>query len=217
MSNLRVEFSFDGTLDQLFHTALQKKSISLNDLEDFMREFLAPLIREANERSRGRDRKRDTKDIHRPSQKLISTAEGRVEHAVVIAIDSKSASVQSKFGQVVLPIPSMVDNDEALPINAVDSINDGLLWQMRLHNNRQVVELNRGHDFYSKVYLPIKDNSTAVRGLDVVFWALAMAEANCAIPDYQKQFREFRFEVSRTLRELVEQLPESTLDDGDHD
>jgi hypothetical protein len=213
MSNLRVEFSYDGTLDELFHTALQKKSIALNDLEDYVRDFLSPLIREANERSRGKQRKRDTKDIHKPSQKLIASAENRVAHAVIEPVDNKSATVQSKFGTVILPIPSVSDAEDVLPINPVDSINDGLLWQMKLHNNRQVVEINRGHDFYSRIYLPIKDNSTAVRGLDIVFWALAMAEANCAIPDYQRHFKEFRFEVSRTLRELVEQLPESVIDD----
>lgn len=217
MSNLRVEFSYDGTLDELFHTALQKKSISLNDLEDFVRDFLSPLIREANLRSRGKQRKRDTRDIHKPSQKLIASAENRVAHATIEPVDDKSATVQSKFGTVILPIPSVNNTEDVLPINPVDSINDGLLWQMRLHNNRQVVEINRGHDFYSRVYLPIRDNATAVRGLDVVFWALAMAEANCAIPDYQRQFKEFRFEVSRTLRELVEQLPESTIDDDNDD
>ena len=217
MSNLRVEFSYDGTLDELFHTALQKKSIALNDLEDYVRDFLGPLIREANERSRGKQRTRSTKDIHKPSQKLISSAENRVAHATIEPVDDKSATVQSKYGTVVLPIPSVNDAEDVLPINPVDSINDGLLWQMRLHNNRQVVEINRGHDFYSRIYLPIKDNATAVRGLDVVFWALAMAEANCAIPDYQRHYKEFRFEVSRTLRELVEQLPESTLDDDNDD
>ena len=45
--------------------------------------------------------------------------------------------------------------------------------------------------------------------------ALAITEANCTIPEYKKQFREFRFEVSRTLRELVDSLPEPKYEELD--
>jgi len=215
MANLRVEFSYEGTLDELFHTALQKGSMVLGDLEDAVRDFLTPLIRETNLRSRGNARKKDTTDIHDLSQKRIASAENRVNHAVVEAIDEKNARVVSKYGEVILPIHSINDGTEALPINPVESINDGHLWQMRLQNGKQVVELNKGHEFYSKVYLPNKGNSIAVQGLDIILWSLAITEANCTIPEYKKQFREFRFEVSRTLRELVESLPEPKYEDLD--
>jgi hypothetical protein len=213
MANLRVEFSYEGSLDELFHTALQKGAMVLGDLEDFVRDFLTPLIRETNNRSRGNARRKDTKDLHGLSQKRIAAAENRVEHAKVEAIDSKSARVFSKYGEVILPIASRNDDSEALPINPVESIDDGHLWAMRLQNGKQVVELNKGHDFYSKVYLPNKDNPIAIQGLDIVLWSLAITEANCTIPEYKKQFREFRFEVSRTLRELVESLPEPKYED----
>ena len=215
MANLRVEFSYEGSLDELFHTALQKGSMVLGDLEDVVRDFLSPLIREANHRSRGNARRKDTKDIHDLSQKRISAGENRVNHAIVEAIDDKNARVVSKYGEVILPIQSINDGSEALPINPVESINDGHLWQMRLQNGKQVVELNKGHEFYSKVYLPNRGNSIAIQGLDIILWSLAITEANCTIPDYKKQFREFRFEVSRTLRELVESLPEPKYDEID--
>jgi hypothetical protein len=215
MANLRVEFSYEGALDELFQTALQKGSMVLGDLEDVVRDFLTPLIRETNLRSRGNMRKKDTRGIHDLSQKRIAAAENRVNHALVEAIDDKTARVVSKYGEVILPIHSINDGSEALPMNPVESINDGLLWQMRLQNGKQVVELNKGHEFYSKVYLPNKSNSIAVQGLDIILWSLAITEANCTIPEYKKQFREFRFEVSRTLRELVESLPEPTYDDLD--
>jgi hypothetical protein len=215
MANLRVEFSYEGSLDELFQTALQKGSMVLGDLEDAVRDFLTPLIRETNLRSRGSARKRDTSDIHDLSQKRIASAENRVNHAIVEAVDDKNARVVSKYGEVILPIHSVNDGSEALPINPVESINDGHLWQMRLQNGKQVVELNKGHEFYLKVYLPNKGNSIAVQGLDIILWSLAITEANCTIPEYKKQFREFRFEVSRTLRELVESLPEPKYDDID--
>lgn len=214
-TNLRVEFSYEGTLDELFQTALQKESMVLGDLEDAVRDFLSPLIREANLRSRGNVRTSNTKGIHELSQKRITAAENQVSHASIEAVDDKNAKVESKYGVAVLPIPSVNDSSEALPINPVESINDGHLWQMRLHNKRQVVELNKGHDFYIKVYLANKNNSIAIQGLDILLWSLAITEQNCTIPAYQKQFREFRFEVSRTLRELVETLPEPKYDDLD--
>ncbi len=215
MANLRVEFSYEGALDEMFQTALQKESMVLGDLEDHVRDFLSPLIRETNNRSRGAARKKDTKGLHDLSQKRITSAEGRIQHAVVEPIDEKFARVVSKYGEVTLPIPSINDGSESLPINPVESINDGQLWQMRLQNGRQVVELNKGHDFYVKVYLANRNNPIAVQGLDIILWSLAITEANCTIPEYQKQFREFRFEVSRTLRELVESLPEPKFEELD--
>jgi hypothetical protein len=215
LTGLRVEFSYDGALDELFHTAIKKGSMSLGDLEEEVHEFLRPLVREANQRSRGRSNKVDTKGIHDTSQKRISAAEGRVHHASIEPLDEKNAMVKSKYGQVVLPIPSTHDEFDALPINPVESLLDGQLWQLRLHNGRQVVEISKNHDFYPKVYLPNRGNAVAVQGLDMIFWALAITEANCAIPEYQKQFREFRYEVSKILRELVETLPEVRLDEED--
>ena len=213
-SNLRVEFSFDGTLDEMFHPGLQKGSMILGDLTECVRDFLRPLLREADLQSRSNSRKKDTRGIHDLSQKTISATENLIPHAKVTAIDSKTATVVGKYGEVILPIPSTTDSLEAIPINPVDSIDDGHLWQMRLHNGKQVIALNKGHEYYARVYLPNKENSIAIRGLDMVFWALAITEANCTIPEYQKQFREFRFEVSRALRDLSEQLPEPRTDDS---
>lgn len=214
-NTLRVEFSYEGTLDELFQTALQKESMVLGDLEEAVRDFLSPLIRETSLRNRGKDIKRNTKGIHELSQKRITAAEQRVGHAQIEAVDEKSAKVISKYGEAIYPIKSVNDSSEALPINPVDEILDGHLWQMRLQNNRQVVEINKGHDFYQKVYLANINNSIAIQGLDMLLWSLAITEQNCTIPDYVRQFREFRFEVSRTLRELVESLPEPKLDELD--
>lgn len=213
LSNLRIDFSYEGSLDELFHTGLQKGGMILGDLEEQVREFLNPLAREADARSRGNARRKNTTDIHDRSQKQISSVENRINHAQIEAIDSKTAKVTSRYGQIILPIPSLNDDSEAMPINPVEGINDGHLWQLRLQNGRQVVELNKGHDFYSKVYLPNKNNPIAIQGLDILLWSLAITEADCTIPEYQKQFREFRFEVSRALREIVASLPEPRFDD----
>jgi hypothetical protein len=100
-------------------------------------------------------------------------------------------------------------------INPVESITNGLLWEMRLQNGKQVVSINKSHDFYSKVYLPTKSNVIATRGLDALIWSLAISEANCTVPEYRRQFEEFRFEMSKRLRDLVDEFPEPKLSDED--
>ena len=209
MKSLRMEFSYDGTLDDLFDTGLQKASMRLGDLEEAIKEDMKPLVREADQRSRGKKRTRDTSGSHDLSNKTIKDAENRIEQAEIEPIDANSARVTTAYGPVVLPIKSQNDENPVDFIVPVDQIEDGLLWQLRYQNGKQVVELNKGHDFYDKVYHPLRENSIAVRGLDFLLWALAIEEARCTIPDFKRQLHKFRFQVSMNLRELVESMPEN--------
>lgn len=216
LSRLRVEFSYDEALDELFHTSLQKDSMVLGDLEERVKDFLIPLKREADKLSRSKSRKKDTTSMHSPSQRRISSVEGELEKASIETIDEKSALVHSQYGELVLPIRSRIDDLNAVPINAVDSLDDGQLWELSLHNGKQVVDINKGHEFYRKVYLPNQKNSLAIQGLDMIMYSLAIIEARSSIPEYRKQFREFRFEVSRTLRQIAEGMPEPKWDEDDY-
>jgi hypothetical protein len=209
MKSLRMEFSYDGTLDDLFDTGLQKASMRLGDLEDAIREEMRPLVREADLRSRGKKRTRDSSGSHDLSNKTIKDAESRIEQAKIEPIDENSARVETTYGPVVLPIKSKNDGNPVDFIIPVEQIDDGLLWQLRYQNGKQVVELNKGHEFYDKVYHPLRENSIAVRGLDFLLWALAIEEARCTIPDFKRQLVKFRFQVSMNLRELVESMPEN--------
>lgn len=210
----RYELSYDGTLDELFQTGLQKDSISLGDLADFFYVLMQPMVRETDRRSRGAQSKKDTKDMHASSQKIIGIAEKRINQAKITPIDEHSATIENHYGQTILPIESSTV-EVVTYINPVESIRDAQLWEWRLQNGKQVVDINKSHEFYTKVYLPTKSNVIATRGLDALIWALAVTEANCTIPQYQKQFREFRFEISKKLRELVEEFPEPRLTDED--
>jgi len=215
MNTLRIEFSYDGSLDELFNTGLQKASMNLGDLEDAIRKLMEPLVREATLRSRGKGRVRPDTDSHAASNKGIKNAEARIEQAKIEPVDSKKATVLSNYGSVILPIVSAFDDLPVNFVNPVPSIDDGHLWQLRFHNNKQVVDLNKGHEFYEKVYLPIQDNSIATRGLDYIFWALAVEEARCTIPEFKRQLEQFRFKVSMNLKELVESMPEPKNPDDD--
>lgn len=207
MSALRIDFSYESSLDDLFKPALNKTRAFLGDLEDEIMEFLQPLIREADAQSRGKRRQVDTSNIHDPSQKKIKNAEGRIEQAKITPLSPTSAMVQSNYGSVELPIQSIQIQGEQIFIEPVKELLDGILWDMKLINGKQAVLLNKGHEFYQRVYLSSK-NQNAATTLDMLFWSLAVTEAKCTIPEYAKQFRQFRYEVSKALRELAESLPE---------
>ena len=210
----RYELSYDGSLDELFQTGLQKDSISLGDLADHFKELMQPMVREIKAREIGRRNKIDTTNMHAVSQRVIGIAEKRITQAKITPIDEHSATVENQYGQTVLPIESSSVTSVTF-INPVESIVNGLLWEIRLQNGKQVVNLNKSHSFYSKVYLPTKSNVIATRGLDALIWALAITEANCTIPEYKRQFEEFRFEIAKKLRELVEEFPEPKIADED--
>jgi hypothetical protein len=48
--------------------------------------------------------------------------------------------------------------------------------------------------------------------MDALLWALGAAELSSTSSTTQKHFEEMRFELSRTLRKLVEDLPEPEID-----
>ena len=55
----------------------------------------------------------------------------------------------------------------------------------------------------------------ALKGMDSLLWALIEAELGTINEATKTHFEELRFEVSRLLRKLVEDLPEPTLDDDE--
>jgi anti-sigma regulatory factor (Ser/Thr protein kinase) len=214
MSSLRIEMSYEASIDDLFKPSLNKTKAFLGDLEDDILEFLQPLLREADAQSRGRRRVVNTSGIHDPSQRKIKSIEGRIEQVQVEPIDSNNAMVSSHFGKVELPISSVQMEGEQIFVDAVEQLLDGILWDMKLINGKQAVQLNKGHEFYQRVYLSTR-NSNVAAAMDMLFWALAITEAKCTIPEYRKQFRQFRYEVSKALRELAEALPEPRQNDLD--
>ena len=214
MSSLRIEMSYEASIDDLFKPALNKTKAFLGDLEDDILEFLQPLLREADAQSRGRRRAVNTSGIHDPSQRKIKSIEGRIEQVQVDPIDSNNAMVSSHYGKVELPISSVQIEGEQIFVDAVEQLLDGILWDMKLINGKQAVQLNKGHEFYQRVYLSTR-NSNVAAAMDMLFWALAITEAKCTIPEYRKQFRQFRYEVSKALRELAEALPEPRQNDLD--
>jgi len=204
---LRIEMSYEAALDGVFNPALNKNRAFLGPLRGSIEEWLGPLLREANRRSRERIIDRPTKGIHDPSQKKIGSVSGSIERAKITPIDDSTVKVENNYGTVELPIKSeKVDSNEKIYIYPVESLSSGLLWEIRLINGNEAVALNKSHEFYQRFYL--NSQGAAAYAVDAILWALAITEARCTIKDYRDQLEDFRYEVSRSLHKLAQKMPE---------
>lgn len=222
INNLRVELSFDAQLDPIFGVGIKKSGVHIDDaLIEQLTEILSPLRREANKRSRAGNAKVAANGgaATRPTEVTL----GRLKAKLAIPSVSKNADgtvvLVNKTGDV--PVigpdgqPSGIVNvtveDEFASMNVVrrESLKDGVLWDMSLSTNDILqVELNTGHEWYQKAYLPVASNSTIVQAIEFLFYALAQAELDNTNADSQEMFEEVRVDVSRNLRKLVKDLPQ---------
>jgi len=226
-SLLRVEFSFSAVLDETLHIDIKKSKIILNEtlyrwLKD---EFLGPPRRAADIRYRKGQKKKEKESArgahHSSNIGIGSQADGIPQAGVdVINEDTGEVKVTNPRGTLTIriPITHPVLPDEVY-IHPVDSIVDGLLWTPAIIDGHQGIELNTSHEFYRKIYLPniLEDRGSNinVQGIDSLLWALGVAELNAVVEATQDHFLDLRYEVSRTLRKLMDHLPEPPEPDLD--
>ena len=99
-------------------------------------------------------------------------------------------------------------------IQPVEELEDGMLWSPGLIDGHQGVSVNTGHPYYRKVYIPNLSSGVTVQGMDSLLWALGVAEIKATNEATHRHFKDLRYEISRILRLLVEDLPEpKELDD----
>lgn len=217
-SLLRVEFSFDHRLDEAFQIDIKKSQIILNEaIAVFVTEFLAPRRRAAEilyRRGVRKDVAKTSKDAHDVSNRNIASKEDQVIKPNVKSLDATSgiAVLVNRVGEVRLKlmIGASAKKDE-VHVKTVDSIEDGLLWAPAFIDGHCAVNINVGHPYYSKVYLPNLSQGVTIQGMDALLWGLSVAELNCVSDDTKSTFEELRYEVSRNLKKLVEDLPEPKL------
>jgi site-specific DNA-cytosine methylase len=214
-SLLRVEFSFDHKLDEAFQIDIKKSQIILNEtLYDYVLDFLTPPRRHAEEVYR-RGTKIKTaqlsKSAHDSSNRNISTKEDQISMPALQSVDAakNEAEIVNKQGPVKLKLKiSAPTKPNEVHVQPVPSIDDGLLWEPCLIDKHYGVRLNTAHPYYHKVYLPNLAQGVTVQGMDALLWGMAVAELNCISEQTKNTFSELRYEVSRNLRKLVEDLPE---------
>lgn len=217
-SLLRVEFSFDHRLDEAFQIDIKKSQIILDEsISIFVNDFLAPRRRAAEMLYRSGTRKgvaKTSQNAHDVSNKNISAKEDQVIKPNVKSLDAASgiAVLVNRAGEVrlKLKIGAAIKKDE-VHVQSVESIDDGLLWAPAFIDGHCAVQINQGHPYYSKVYVPNLSQGVTIQGMDALLWGLSVAELNCVSDETKGVFEELRYEVSRNLKKLVEDLPEPKL------
>src|SRR5690606_12123888 len=91
-----------------------------------------------------------------------------------------TATVQNKGGKARIKIKVMeAESANELHIKPVPDIVGGLLFEPAYISNNQGVQINTSHPYYGKVYVPNKESSVMIQGLDSMLWALCAAELGC--------------------------------------
>lgn len=219
LSLLRVEFSFDHKLDEAFQIDIKKSQIILNEaLYDHVLDFLTPPRRAAEEVYRKGTKDKVTKasrNAHDVSNRNISSKESDINKPSVESVDAtkNEAQIINRQGSVKLRlIITTASKPLEVHVQPVPSIDDGLLWEPCLIDGHCGVRINTGHPYYHKVYLPNLAEGVTIQGMDALLWGLSVSELNCISDSTKTLFGELRYEVSRNLRKLIEDLPEPETD-----
>jgi hypothetical protein len=220
-SLLRVEFSFTHELDEVFDIDFKKSQISLNeDLWLHIRDrFLTAPRREANNRyrqgKRGEARKKAA-GFHDSSNRNIGSKEGEIGGANVDVQNQTTGMSELTNRHGTFKIKLKVGHAQKpgeLFVQPVDQLDDNALFQPAIIDGHKAVRVNTSHPYYHKVYVPNLAQGVTVQGMDSLLWGLCVAELSTISDSTAQHFEEMRFEVSRILRKLVEDLPEPDLED----
>lgn len=217
LSLLRVDFSFDYLLDELFSIDIKKSRILLiGALSRFIMDFLAAPRREAEKRYREKENKtvHDTgKGAHIPSNQNIDSKADELEVASITPIDDENAKIVNPNGTFTKAINIMSNVDpQQNRVIPVPTLNDGVLWEPALADGKHAVNINESHPFYKKIYGPYLAQHLVVEGLDDLLWALAEAENSTCSQKSIENYEDMRYQVSRILKKLVADLPDPELD-----
>jgi hypothetical protein len=124
----------------------------------------------------------------------------------------------NRTGEVRLKLKiGAAQKKEEVHIQPVETIDDGLLWEPAFVDGHCAVRINRGHPYYSKVYVPNLKSGVTIQGMDALLWGLSVAELNCATEKTQEMFSDLRYDISRNLKKLVEKLPDPVLNGDEPD
>jgi hypothetical protein len=224
-SLLRAELTFNHELDGAFNVDIKKSKINLDvDLYDYIKKQLAAPRRAADERYRKgvkKDAGKKSEGAHVASNTMIASHQDETrtkDSPVIVSIDKDKgkAGIKTKFGSFTIDLPSGTPKSaDEFHIQVVESIDDGLLWRPILLGDKHAIQINRGHPFYLKVYLPsIGVNQSTVKGIDALLWSLGEAELSATFEPTRQHFEVLRLEVSRLLRILVKDLPDPEIELG---
>ena len=219
---LRVEFSFDHHLDDAFQLNIKKSQVVLDDelwrwLKD---QFLTAPRREADRRYRQGQKKKITEKAegaHDASNRSIATKEADAGSGVKVDIKNPKTGevkVTNSQGEFNLKLKvSSASKPGEVCVQSSDDVEDGMLFEPAIIDKHKAVRVNTQHPYYHKVYVPNFNHSVTVQGMDSLLWALCVAELSTTTDKTADALKDMRYEVTRILRKLVEDLPEPDIED----
>lgn len=215
-SLLRVDFSFDYTMDELLSVDIKKSRILLiGELASYINEFLGAPRREAEKRYREKENEKvhvSGKGAHTPSNQNIDSKAPSLEGSTISPVDNESAEITNANGTFTKTITIVNNvNPKENRVIPVKSIEGNALWEPALADGKHAVNINESHPFYKKIYGPYLAQHLVVEGLDDLLWALAEAENTTCSQSSIDNYEDMRHTVSRILKKLVADLPDPEL------
>jgi hypothetical protein len=217
-SLLRVEFSFDHTLDEAFNVDIKKSRILLNeDIINYVKNQIMPAPRRAAEeryRKGTKDKVADqARDAHAASNKNIEDKAVSVEESKTEVTGNDEVKLTNQHGtfshKITIRSSTKPGQYRVIPVEALP---DGQLWNPCIAEEKHAVEINQAHPYYQKVYYPVLAQNVMVTGMDALLWALAEAELSTFNSQTREQYEDMRIMVSRCLKKLVADLPDPDPD-----
>lgn len=213
---LRVELSFDHTLDDAFHVDIKKSRILLNEtLFSYIKDSVMPAPRRAADERYRKGTKKKIEEVaataHDASNRSIDEKAKSVENSKVEVTNAATGEVQITNQNGTFRHKISIHTNEKpgqYRVIPVESIDNGILWAPTIADGKHAVEINMGHPYYQKVYFPILQQNVLVTGLDSLLWALAEAELSTFNEETREQYEDMRFLVSKCLKKLVADLPD---------
>ena len=220
---MRVDFSFDHTMDEFFNVDIKKSRINLAaEILEALKEVLQPCRREAERRYRTGQTKTVSskpKDAHAPANTNVDEKASEIEEAHVVATGEGSVKITNEHGTFDHKISVLTPNDQGkCRIVPVENIPSGALWEPCLYDGKQAVQINMSHPYYQKIYYPILSNHVTVIGMDSLLRSLGAAEFSTYDDKVKEYYEDIRHKTSYALKKLVADLPDPVIDeteDGD--
>ncbi len=217
---LRIEFSFNHELDELFNIDIKKSKIALNeDIYDYLKtKFLPAFRKRANDVYRATISKKNEEkgeEKHNKSNKTLNAKGKELENSEIEILNKDDGTVKihnphgTTTGKLII-----LDLDEKSNhrVIAKQMETPTFLWEGTIANQEHAVTINTTHPFYSKIYAKI-DNPDVRAGLDYLLWALTEAELSTINEATKEQYEDMRYQVSKNLKKLVEEIPDADEDD----
>lgn len=217
-SLFRVELHFNNELDSFFKVSVDKGKLFPNDdLMSVLDNFVTAHKGTANKiyrRKAAENSVDSSKDIHKNTNKTIENIVLDLPaSALVESVNGGETTIinpEGKSTQLKLVYDSD-PNPDALFVKTSSELPDEVLYQPTIDkDNNNGVVINTMHEFYPRVYLPQKLlDPNAYLAIDYLFYALARAELRNTSEESKQVIEDIRVDISRTLRHLSQNLPES--------